>query len=137
MSKINLLSHRLFTIFLVEPRTEYFRSFSVVPPCEAFASLFLYTVFDYRQKKPLKYSILGFCYQLTVKIYIIFYRLFAIFIRDFCELIDEFTFVFGKVFEGEGFLAVHIQFKEFEVQFFNFLQSLFIVVNRIQQCRIN
>ena len=43
----------------MEPRIEYLRSFSVVPPCEAFASLFLNTVFDYRQKKPLKYSILG------------------------------------------------------------------------------
>jgi hypothetical protein len=38
---------------------EYLRSFSVVPPCEAFASLFPNTVFDYRQKKPLKYSILS------------------------------------------------------------------------------
>jgi len=26
--------------FTIEPRIEYFRSFSVVPPCEAFASLF-------------------------------------------------------------------------------------------------
>jgi len=26
--------------FLIEPRIEYFRSFSVVPPSEAFASLF-------------------------------------------------------------------------------------------------
>ncbi len=49
----------LFTIFLIELRIEYFRSFSVVPPSEAFASLFSHTVFDYRQKKPLKYSILG------------------------------------------------------------------------------
>jgi len=48
-------------IFPIEPRIEYFRSFSVVPPSEAFASLFLYAVFDYRQKKPLKYSILGSC----------------------------------------------------------------------------
>jgi hypothetical protein len=29
---------------------EYLRSFPVVPPSEAFASLFSYTVFDYRQK---------------------------------------------------------------------------------------
>ena len=50
-------------IFPIEPRIEYLRSFSVVPPSEAFASLFLYIVFDYRQKKPLKYSILGCCYQ--------------------------------------------------------------------------
>jgi hypothetical protein len=35
-------------IFLIELRIEYFRSFSVVPPCEAFASLFSHTVFDYR-----------------------------------------------------------------------------------------
>jgi len=111
MSKINLLLPGLFTIFLVEPRTEYFRSFSVVPPCEAFASLFLHTEIDYRQKKPLKYSILGSSHQLTVKFYIIFCRLFAIFVRDFSELIDEFTFVFGKVLEGEGCLAVHIQFE--------------------------
>jgi hypothetical protein len=48
-------------IFLIEPRTEYLRSFSVVPPCEAFASLFLHTLFEYRQKKPLKYSIPGCC----------------------------------------------------------------------------
>ena len=47
--------------FLIEPRIEYFRSFSVVPPCEAFASLFSNTVLDYRQKKPLKYSIPGSC----------------------------------------------------------------------------
>ncbi len=46
-------------IFMIELRIEYFRSFSVVPPSEAFASLFSYTVFDYRQKKPLKYSILS------------------------------------------------------------------------------
>jgi hypothetical protein len=46
-------------MLLIEPGIEYFRSFSVVPPCEAFASLFLYAVFDYRQKKPLKYSIPG------------------------------------------------------------------------------
>ena len=46
--------------FWIEPRIEYFRSFSVVPPCEAFASLFLNTVLDYRQKKPLKYSIFGY-----------------------------------------------------------------------------
>jgi hypothetical protein len=44
---------------LIEPGIEYFRSFSVVPPSEAFASLFSNTVFDYRQKKPLKYSILS------------------------------------------------------------------------------
>jgi hypothetical protein len=39
--------------YMIELRIEYFRSFSVVPPCEAFASLFLNIVFDYRQKKPL------------------------------------------------------------------------------------
>jgi hypothetical protein len=50
-------------IFVIELRIEYFRSFSVVPPSEAFASLFSHTVFDYRQKKPLKYSILSSCYQ--------------------------------------------------------------------------
>jgi len=38
----------LFTKLARQPRIEYFRSFSVVPPCEAFASLFSYTVFDYR-----------------------------------------------------------------------------------------
>ncbi len=37
-------------ILPIEPGIEYFRSFSVVPPCEAFASLFSYAVFDYRQK---------------------------------------------------------------------------------------
>jgi hypothetical protein len=46
-------------MFLIEPRIEYSRSFSVVPSSEAFASLFSNTVFDYRQKKPLKYYILG------------------------------------------------------------------------------
>jgi hypothetical protein len=46
-------------IVVIEPGIEYLRSFSVVPPSEAFASLFSYTAFDYRQKKPLKYSILG------------------------------------------------------------------------------
>jgi hypothetical protein len=30
------------------------RSFSVVPPCEAFASLSSHTVLDYRQKNPLE-----------------------------------------------------------------------------------
>jgi hypothetical protein len=35
---------------MIELRIEYLSSFSVVPPCEAFASLFLYSVFDYRQK---------------------------------------------------------------------------------------
>ena len=30
--------------------TEYLRSFSVVPPCEAFASLFSHAIFDYRKK---------------------------------------------------------------------------------------
>ena len=38
--------------------TQYFRSFSVVPPCEAFASLFSYARSDYRQKNPLKYCAL-------------------------------------------------------------------------------
>jgi hypothetical protein len=50
-------------IFPSEPSIKYLRSFSVVPPSEAFASLFSYAVFDYRQKKPLKYSILGCFYQ--------------------------------------------------------------------------
>jgi hypothetical protein len=51
--------HWFYDDITIKPRIEYLRSFSVVPPCEAFASLFSYTVFDYRQKKPLKYSILG------------------------------------------------------------------------------
>jgi hypothetical protein len=38
------------SISLFELRTEYFRSFPVVTPCEAFASLFLYAAFGYRQK---------------------------------------------------------------------------------------
>ena len=46
---------------MIELRIEYLRSFSVVPPCEAFASLFSYAIFDYQQKKPLKYSILSCC----------------------------------------------------------------------------
>jgi len=47
-------------VFALSPRRiRLRRTFSVVPPCEAFASLFSYTVFDYRQKKPLKYSIHG------------------------------------------------------------------------------
>jgi len=45
-------------IFLIEPGIEYLRSFSVVPPSEVFASLFSNILFDYRQKNPLKYSIL-------------------------------------------------------------------------------
>jgi len=44
---------------MIELMTEYLSSFPVVPPCEAFASLFLNTVFDYRQKKPLKYSVIS------------------------------------------------------------------------------
>ena len=38
-------------VFLLSPRRiRLRRTFSVVPPCEAFASLFLHAVFDYRQK---------------------------------------------------------------------------------------
>ena len=61
MSKINLFNPDYSQFFLIELRIEYLRSFSVVPPCEVFASLFSNTVFDYQQKKPLKYSILSCC----------------------------------------------------------------------------
>jgi len=47
-------------MFLIESKIEYLRSFSVVPPSEVFTSLFSYAEFDYRQKKPLKYSILDY-----------------------------------------------------------------------------
>jgi hypothetical protein len=50
---------------LTELMTENFRSFSVVPPCEVFASLFLNTVFDYLQKNPLIFSILRSYYQIN------------------------------------------------------------------------
>jgi hypothetical protein len=39
-------------------RIKNFRSFSVVLPCEVCASLLSDTVFDYRQKNPLEFSIL-------------------------------------------------------------------------------
>jgi hypothetical protein len=42
---------------MIPPEIEHPRSFSVVPPCEAFASLFSHAVFDYQQKNPLEYSI--------------------------------------------------------------------------------
>jgi hypothetical protein len=52
----------IHTYYLNELRIKNYRSFSVVPPCEVFASLFSNTALEYRQKNPLKFSILS-CYN--------------------------------------------------------------------------
>jgi hypothetical protein len=64
----HFLSGVMFSLYnsstiLIEQGREYSHSFSVVTPCEAFASLSSHDVFDYRQKNPLKYCIPGSCYQ--------------------------------------------------------------------------
>ena len=49
------------------------------------------------------------------------------------NLVHYLPLIFREVFEGEGFLAGHIQLHELKIKFPDFLQSFFIVVNRIQQ----
>jgi hypothetical protein len=50
------------------------------------------------------------------------------------EFSAELPLVFGKILEGERFLAVEIEFQEHEIQLPDLLEALLIVIDRIDQC---